>query len=63
MPNYHNIEHSGFRHGEYVGYGRNTWWRIKRHDKDWRAWSQTGTVTIITKSTLAEISKELDRNA
>lgn len=38
MKNYHNIEKSAFRHGEYVGYGGGKVWRISKSNSSFGNW-------------------------
>ena len=58
MTQYHNINPSSFRHGEYVGYANGVW-RIKRTngDKTWTAYKDSAA---FTRRTLREISEALD---
>lgn len=54
-----NIDKSGFRRGQYVGYGGGLVFRIKREGSGWRATEQgKGTPSFYGK-TLGEISKQL----
>jgi len=59
MQNFHNIEKSGFRKGEYVGYAHGPW-RITR---SWRGWLCSNGHQSFIRRTLAEISKGLDVTA
>lgn len=61
MQNFHNIEKSGFRRGEYVGYAGGAW-RIAKCDRGWIARQQNGGQSFVRR-TLAEISKALDVTA
>lgn len=53
-----NIEKSGFRPGEYVGYFDGVW-RIVRHSGIWRALHQGGKYWAVEARTLAELSELL----
>ena len=60
MP--HNIEKSGFRRGEYVGYGAGTVWRIRRYGDGWSADPRDSTALRRQLGrTLAELSKKIER--
>ena len=60
MKNLPNIEKSGFRAGEYVGYACGTVWRIRRDAKVWRALARDKCVPgYISRRTLAELSDAL----
>lgn len=61
MKSLHNIEPSGFRSREYVGYGRNDVWRIKRLERGgWIAHAQTHPDNgSLRGRTLAELSDRL----
>lgn len=59
MKNFHNIEPSGFRKGEYIGYAHGVW-RITR---GWRSWLCSNGAQSFTRRTLAEISAALDATA
>jgi hypothetical protein len=59
-----NIDKSGFRRGEYVGYGGRHAWRITKMNpnKSKYKWlAQTVGGQCFYKPTLAEVSKELAR--
>lgn len=62
MTNLHNIEKSGFHHGEYIGYGAGTVWAIRRifENDGWKA-TTCGDVLhpIICAKTLSELSAKL----
>lgn len=58
MKNLPNIEKSGFRPGEYVGYHDGAW-RIVRHSGIWRALHQGGKYWAVEARTLAELSELL----
>lgn len=58
MKNFHNIDKSAFRQGEYVGYAAGTVWRIRRCENGWCA-SQRNGGQLFTRRTLAEISAGL----
>lgn len=61
MRNLHNIEKSGFRHGEYVGYGAGRTWRITRNASAWHAHVRTGDpAPRLSARTLTELSTDLD---
>jgi hypothetical protein len=38
MRNYHNIEKSGFHHGEYVGYANGKVYKIKKSTSSYGNW-------------------------
>ena len=38
MKNYHNIEKSGFHHGEYVGYANGKVYKIKKSTSSYGNW-------------------------
>jgi len=54
-----NIDKSGFRRGEYVGYARGVW-RIRKADYGWQAIHRDGSGAL-TGRTLAEISAKLSK--
>lgn len=61
MRNYHNIEKSGFRAGQYVGYAGGVW-RIKKYGngaRAWRACRTQGEHKVIFARTLRELSAKL----
>ncbi len=51
----HNIEKSGFRKGEYVGYSDGVW-RIVKVSNIWRAIHVNGKYWSVEAPTLAELS-------
>lgn len=55
-----NIEKSGFRSGEYVGYGFGKVFRITKHGGYWNAVSREKPQMNFTAKTLREISAYLD---
>lgn len=58
---YHNIEKSGFRKGEYVGYCDGAW-NIWANQDGWAVRHQQ-TRAQFWRKTLAEVSAELDERA
>jgi hypothetical protein len=60
-----HLERSAFRHGQYVGYGRNRTYRISRAcrtDLFWQAIAQSGECTpdsLILARTLHELNEKL----
>jgi hypothetical protein len=58
---YHNIEKSTWRHGEYVGYGRGSTYRIFRSNGSRSWWTAQTFGEVITGRTLREISARLDQ--
>lgn len=64
MATYNNIEKSGFRAGEYVGYAGGIVYSIKRNGK--RSWRSTKSAIsgkgqlIIDAANLAQMSRKLD---
>ena len=55
-----NIEKSGFRDGQYVGYACGTVWRITRTPSVWRALARDKCVPgYMERRTLAEIGDAL----
>lgn len=58
MTSFHNIEKSGFRKGEYVGYCDGAW-NIWKSDSGWTCRHQK-TFTQFRRNTLADVSAELD---
>jgi hypothetical protein len=65
MRNLHNIEKSGFRRGEYVGYGGGRVWRIWQRDRHaWTAHAQgLPYVSEIRAETLTAMSDKLARTS
>lgn len=59
MRNFHNIEKSSFRAGEYVGYFDGPW-RIIKHGKLWRCIHNQGKYWSVEATTLSELSKLLE---
>lgn len=59
MRNFHNIEKSAFRRGEYVGYSNGLVFRICRDGRDWYAIAE-GTGIRITRPSLALMSVALE---
>ena len=57
----HNIEKSGFRRGQWVGYGHNTVWRISKNDSGYIAIDQDGKRMSIEARTLREMSAKLEK--
>ena len=55
MRSLHNIEKSGFRKGEYVGYFDGVW-RIVKVSNIWRANHVNGKYWSVESPTLAELS-------
>jgi hypothetical protein len=53
-----NIDKSAFRRGEYVGYSSGIW-RIKRDGPVWNATKRDAPFSILSASTLRELSEEL----
>ena len=62
MRNLHNVEKSGFHHGQYVGYAAGWVYRIRKLGGRWVA-SNTRGGDSFTRNTLAEISAALDVTA
>ena len=68
MKNLHNIEQSGFRKGEYVGYALGTIWRITRTNSTYGNWlaiprdadKVPRESRAIYATRLADLSRELD---
>ena len=60
----HNIEKSGFRRGEYVGYGSGTVWRIVKNGKLWNATARDSLPNNLPnfygRTTLKEISDVIE---
>jgi len=64
MSDCFNIEKSGFRHGEYVGYSAGTVWPIVKCAFGWRAISRDKVfdgVQILVAATLSDLSVRLSR--
>jgi len=68
MKSLHNIEKSGFHHGEYVGHSSSGTWRIVKHQCGWRATVRSGSITTnlpfapaLIDSTLQAISTRLEK--
>lgn len=57
---YHNIEKSGFRRGEYVGYGGGVWRISKWGKSSWKVVLQGGGGKSFVASSFDEISRKLD---
>lgn len=67
MINLHNIEASGFRKGEYVGWRNSDGqpFRIRRHGAGWRAVNDRATGAAgdtLTAGTLTLLSYRLDQS-
>ena len=60
MKNYHNIEPSAFRRGEYVGYADGAW-RIRKENGQWLAMHSRSNVMFYAP-TLRDISICLDKH-
>lgn len=63
MKNFHNIEKSKFRAGEYVGYGGGKVWHIRkssRSDASWIASNRYDYLEQILAFKLDELSKKLE---
>lgn len=65
MKNLHNIEKSGFRKGEYVGYADGAWriTPLSRYRTGRRGWMATKGNASFTRATLEGISQALDVTA
>jgi len=65
MPSYPNIDKSGFRKGEYVGYGAGRVWRIRKTQFGGWAWAarpqdkQDDDSAIVYGDTLRHVSTQL----
>lgn len=59
MLSLHNIEKSGFRKGEYVGYALGAW-TIRRGAAGWLAIRQNDPRDMLSAQTLERLSKLLD---
>mgnify|MGYP000022598640 CR=1 FL=1 len=65
MPALHNIERSGFRRGEYVGYGGGRSWRVRKNSGysrtrwAWYASAQSGARDCVWARSLTEMSAKL----
>lgn len=57
----HNIEKSGFRRGEYVGYGSGRVWKITRFNNGWRAYTQDSPYEERRASTLEGLSPLIEK--
>jgi hypothetical protein len=63
MKNYHNIEKSGFHHGEYVGYANGKVYKIKKSTSsygNWFAYNRDDYNDQIFAFGLSNLSKELE---
>jgi len=64
MINLANIEKSGFRRGEYVGYGAGIVWRIARNGGPWIARPQSpAKAAPVVAGTLRAMSIKLEQVA
>lgn len=61
MRNFHNIEKSGFRKGEYVGYAGGAWriTSLSQYRNGRRGWMATKDGASFTRGTLSAISDAL----
>jgi hypothetical protein len=63
MKNYHNIEKSGFHHGEYVGYANGKVYKIKKSTSsygNWFAYNRDDYNDQIFAFGLSNLSKALE---
>jgi hypothetical protein len=60
MKNYHNIEPSAFRRGEYVGYADGAW-RIRKENGQWLAMHSRSSASFYVP-TLRDVSIFLDNH-
>ena len=63
MKNYHNIEKSGFHHGEYVGYSNGKVYKIKKSTSsygNWFAYNRDDYNDQIFSFGLSNLSKALE---
>jgi hypothetical protein len=60
MRNFHNIEKSAFRKGEYVGYSSGIVFRIAKCDGGWYAWADGVGRLCPPLPTLRDVSLRLE---